>query len=112
MLCEFFIWLGFLNNEPQKTILAKDMLATVMEQAQANPIYFANWLRIYSEWIENPRAIIKYNPQGDNSERLKEIDALCIPVPSQSYAFLVCIGDRCLSPCEDLDSLRVQLATI
>jgi hypothetical protein len=88
------------------------MLAAVLEQAQVNPIYFANWLRIYSEWIENPRAIIKYNPQRVNSEQLKEIDALCIPVPSQLYAFLVCIGDRCLSPCEDLDSLRGQLAAI
>ncbi|MEY4988185.1 MAG: hypothetical protein RL567_1964 [Bacteroidota bacterium] len=112
MLCEFFIWVGFLNNDPQKTILAKDMLAAVLEQAQANPIYFANWLRIYSEWIENPRAIIKYNPQSVNSDLLKEIDALCIPVPGQSYALMVCIGDRCLSPCQDLDSLRVQLATI
>jgi uncharacterized protein YyaL (SSP411 family) len=112
MLCEFFIWLGFLNNDPQKTMLAKDMLAAVLEQAQANPIYFANWLRIYSEWIENPRAIIKYNPQSVNSERLKEFNALCIPVQGQPFVFMVCIGDRCLSPCQDLDSLRKQLATI
>ena len=112
MLCEFFIWLGFLTNDPHKTMLAKDMLASVLEKAQANPIYFANWLRIYSEWIENPRAMVKFNPQTINSEQLKEIDALCIPVQGQLYAFMVCIGDRCLSPCEDLDSLRGQLATI
>ena len=112
MLCEFFMWLGFFNNDPAKTILAKDMLAAVLEQAQANPIYFANWLRIYSEWLENPRAIVKFNPHSTSKNQLKELNALCVPVENQSYMFMVCIGDRCLAPCDDINSLKAQLDAI
>ena len=112
MVCEFLFWLGFLTNDASKTILAKQMLSGVLEQAQANPIYFANWLRIYSEWMENPRAIIKYNPELIDSKVAKSIDGLCIPVKGQVYTFMVCIGDRCLAPCDDLTELIGQLASI
>jgi uncharacterized protein YyaL (SSP411 family) len=112
MLCEFLMWFGFFNNDVEKTILAKEMLASVLEQAQSNPIYFANWLRIYSEWIENPRAIVKYNPQLTQNDQLKGLNALCVPVDGQSYTFMVCIGDRCLAPCDDLNTLKAQLDTI
>lgn len=112
MVCEFLFWLGFLTNDASKTILAKQMLSGVLEQAQAKPIYFANWLRIYSEWMENPRAIIKYNPELIDSKVAKSIDGLCIPVKGQVYTFMVCIGDRCLAPCDDLTELIGQLASI
>ncbi len=112
MVCEFLFWLGFLSNDASKTIQAKKMLAGVLEQAQANPIYFANWLRIYSEWMENPRAIIKYNPELIDSKVVSSIDGLCIPVKGQAYTFMVCIGDRCLAPCDDITELKGQLASI
>lgn len=112
MICEFYLWLGFLTTNPEMTIRAKEMIAAVLEQAQSNPIYFANWLRIYSEWIENPQAIIKFNPQYINAETLVDFGKICIPVVNQDYNFLVCIGDRCLAPCSDMATLKEQLNTI
>lgn len=112
MICEFYLWLGFLANIPELTIQAKEMIASVLEQAQSNPIYFANWLRIYSEWIENPQAIIKYNPLHIDAESLMDFGKLCIPVENQAYNFMICIGDRCLAPCADLSTLKEQLKAI
>ncbi len=112
MVCEFYLWLGFLKNDPNLTIRGKEILAAVLEQAQVNPIYFANWLRIYSEWIENPRALLKYNVQNVSADTLSSLQVTSIPIEGQAYNFMVCIGDRCLSPCNDFDTLLEQLKTI
>ena len=88
------------------------MMAGILEQAQANPLYHANWLRIYSEWFENPQAMVKVNVKQFTLETLPTIKAKWIPVHDQSEAFMVCIGSRCLMPCQDLATLSEQLASI
>jgi uncharacterized protein YyaL (SSP411 family) len=112
MVCELFLWFGFIKNLPEYTIHGKSMLAAVLEQAQSNPIYFANWLRIHSQWIENPQAIVKYNSSMVNEAELLNISANCIPVVDLPHRFMVCIGDHCLSPCLDVEMLIKQLNTI
>ena len=112
MVCEFYLWLGFLNTEAALTVKGKTMLAAVIEQAQGNPIYFANWLRIHSEWVENAQAIIKYNPQIISDKELIATEYLSIPIPELAYGALVCIGDHCLSPTNSIDELKNQLASI
>jgi hypothetical protein len=104
--------MGFLDANVAWTLQGKDMLAAILEQAQANPIYFANWLRVYSTWIENPKAIIKFNPVRIKRSDLIGLNAILIPMHELKENILVCIGDHCLAPCEDVDSLKKQLATI
>lgn len=112
ILCELFFWSGVLVNEPRYTLQAKEMMAGVLEQAQANPLYHANWLRIYSEWFENPSAMVKVNVSQFPLHTLPHNKAKWIPVIDQSDAFMLCIGDRCLMPCQDLATLADQLKTI
>ena len=112
ILCEVFLWAGILVNDVRYTLLAKEMMAGILEQAQVNPLYHANWLRIYSEWFENPQAKVKVNVNLFPLSSLPQIDAHWIPVYHQSEAFMLCIGDRCLMPCEDLHTLMEQMATI
>jgi uncharacterized protein YyaL (SSP411 family) len=112
MLCELFLWFGVIESLPEYTIKGKNMLAAVLEQAQSNPIYFANWLRIHSQWIENPQAIIKYNASMVDASQLNDITANYIPIADLPHMFLVCIGDRCLEPCLDKKTLIEQLKSI
>jgi uncharacterized protein YyaL (SSP411 family) len=112
ILCEVFLWAGILVNDVRYTLLAKEMMACILEQAQANPLYHANWLRIYSEWFENPQAMVKVNVKQFTLDTLPPINAKWIPVHDQSEAFMVCIGNRCLMPCQDLATLSEQLASI
>ncbi len=88
------------------------MLAAVIEQAQGNPIYFANWLRIHSEWIENPQAIIKYNPLKIPTQDVDLLGYQTVPMVDMAYAGMVCIGDHCLAPIHTWEELTHQLATI
>ncbi len=112
MLCEVLFWSGILLNDVTYTLQAKDMLAAVLEQAATNPLYHANWLRVYSEWIENPRAIVKYNPSNYEKYDLPDLRVTWVPMVNQTNSFLLCIGDRCLSPCESIDDLLVQFKSI
>ena len=112
MLCEVLFWCGILWNDVTYTLRAKDMLAAVLEQAAANPLYHANWLRIYSEWIENPRAMVKYNPIKCAKNVLPDLRCTWVPILDQSQSFLLCIGDRCLSPCESINDLLDQFKSI
>ncbi|MEY4273685.1 MAG: hypothetical protein RL638_633 [Bacteroidota bacterium] len=112
MVCEFYLWLGFLNSDAALTVKGRAMLAAVIEQAQGNPIYFANWLRIHSEWIENPQAIIKYNPTQIPTKDVENLTYLTIPTIDLDYAALVCIGDHCLSLCNSMEDLKKLVATI
>jgi uncharacterized protein YyaL (SSP411 family) len=112
MLCELFFWSGILLNDVTYTLRAKDMLAAVLEQAAANPLYHANWLRVYAEWSENPRAMVKYNPIKFAKNDLPDLRVTWVPILDQSHSFLLCIGDRCLSPCESIDDLLAQFKSI
>jgi uncharacterized protein YyaL (SSP411 family) len=112
ILCELFLWGGILLNDAKYTLKAKEMMAGILEQAQANPLYHANWLRIYSEWFENPQAMVKVNVNHISLHALPQIKVKWIPVQDQSDLFLLCIGDRCLLPCQDLATLEEQLASI
>lgn len=108
MLCELFFWSGILLNDVSLTLRAKDMLAAILEQAVANPLYHANWLRVYSEWIENSRTMVKYNPFKYSKNNLPVLNVTWVPIADQTHSFLLCIGDRCLSPCENIDDLVHQ----
>ncbi len=112
LVCEFYMWMGVLKSDVKYTLKGREMIAAVLEQAQANPIYFANWLRIYSEWFENPQAIIKYNANLLNWEDLKSLGYTCISSRELPTAAMVCIGDHCLAPVQSLEELKNQLATI
>jgi hypothetical protein len=112
MLCELLFWSGILLNDSTLTLRAKDLLAAILEQGAANPLYHANWLRIYSEWMENPRAMVKYNASQFSKNDLPDFNVIWLPIMQQTHAFMLCIGDRCLSPCEDIDDLLVQLNSI
>ena len=112
MLCELLLWSGVLLNDPQHTINAKSILAAVLEQAAVNPLYHANWLRIYSEWFENPLAVVKYNVNKFCKRDLPEIQVNWVPIKDQSYMFMVCIGDTCLAPCENVNQLMEQYDSI
>jgi uncharacterized protein YyaL (SSP411 family) len=112
ILCEFLLWSGILLNDVALTLRAKGMLAAVIEQAAANPLYHANWLRIYSEWIENPRAMVKYNAVKFTKNELPNYAFTWVPSMNQTHSFMLCIGDRCLSPCEKIDELLEQFKSI
>lgn len=112
MLCELFLWSGILLNDVTLTLRAKNMLAAILEQAAANPLYHANWLRVYSEWIENPLAMVKYNPFKYAKNDLPDLHVTWVPIIDLSQSFLLCIGDRCLSPCETIDDLLHQYNSI
>lgn len=112
MFCELLLWAGILLNDVTHTINAKSMLAAVLEQAVANPLYHANWLRIYSEWVENPQAMVKYNAVEFSKNDLPELNVTWLPINNLIHSFMLCIGDKCLSPCENIEQLRIQLNSI
>jgi len=118
MLCEAFLWMGILQNKAEYTLMGSDMLGQILDRAIAHPAYFANWLRIYSDWIEHPKALLKYNPIVHSKENLDRHD-WCIDkeqlilIPSMSSKeYLVCVGDYCFAPTETLAEVDKQLATL
>lgn len=115
MLCEAFLWMGILENKAEYTLKGRDMLSHIVERALAHPAYFANWLRIYSEWIEHPKALLKY--AGSLTE-LSKFD-WCIDtsqlvfVPSNEIeGYLLCVGDYCFSPVKSKEEVNEQLAQL
>lgn len=118
MLCEAFLWNGILLNKAEYTIKGRDMLGQILERAIAHPAYFANWLRIYSDWIEHPKALLKYNPSVHSKENLDRHD-WCIDkeqlffIPNKENSdYLVCVGDYCFAPAATLAEVDKQLATL
>ncbi|CAM4260056.1 thioredoxin domain-containing protein [Cytophagaceae bacterium 50C-KIRBA] len=114
MLCEALLWLGLIESQINCTMRAQQMLETVMSKAQSNPAYFSNWLRIYSQWFENPQAMIKFNhsfvmDQG-LLDSLRALNCTLIPVDNlpQDKHFLVCVGNHCLAPVSTWKELQAQ----
>ncbi len=112
MLCELFYWAGILFDDTTHTLRAKGMMAGVLDQVQANPLYHANWLRIYASWNEYPSAMVKVNLAKISWLDLPQINAKWVPSIGQQETFVVCIGNHCLLPSADLKSLMKQLSTI
>jgi uncharacterized protein YyaL (SSP411 family) len=112
IVCELFLWSGYIHSNAKHSLIAKEMMANVIEVATKNPLYHANWLRIYSEWFENPKPIVKYNSIKYKKNELPELDVTWIPNRMQNNDFMLCIGDRCLSPCNSIEDLKVQFETI
>lgn len=115
MLCEAFLWMGILKNKADYTLQGRAMLSQILERAMAHPAYFANWLRIYSEWMEHPKAMLKY---AGNGEELAGFD-WCIDkdqlvyVPSDEIeAYLLCVGDYCFAPVLTLQEVDKQLSEL
>jgi uncharacterized protein YyaL (SSP411 family) len=121
ILCEWLLWAGLITNEVNYTLQGKKMIEWVLDKAKNNPSYFANWLRIYSEWFEYPKVILKFNPQKCSLQELqlenwsinyKEMVFLpSYSIPS-SYNFMICIGSHCLAPTKSIEELHGQLNEI
>jgi uncharacterized protein YyaL (SSP411 family) len=120
ILCECLFKIGFINQIPEYTLKAKEMLENIMESALSNPLYFSNWLKIYGDYIEYPKALIKYNANFINKEQLKgtdfPIDKTMInytPILHQDkYNFYLCIGDTCYSPTNSIKELQIQMKSV
>jgi uncharacterized protein YyaL (SSP411 family) len=115
MLCESFLWMGILRNKAEFTVEGREMLSQILDRAIAHPAYFANWLRVYSDWVEHPKALLKYNSA---TEGLTDFD-WCIDkeqlvfIPYEGIeGYLLCIGDYCFSPVKSLEEVDKQLATL
>jgi uncharacterized protein YyaL (SSP411 family) len=115
MLCEAFLWMGILKNKAEYTLQGRAMLSQIVERAIAHPAYFANWLRIYSDWIEHPKALLKY------AGSLKDLHTYewCIDkeqliyIPSDEIeGYLLCVGDYCFAPVSTLQEVDKQLADL
>ncbi|MFM2401043.1 MAG: hypothetical protein RI950_560 [Bacteroidota bacterium] len=118
MLCEALLWMGILQNKAEYTVQGRDMLGQILERAIAHPAYFANWLRIYSDWMEHPKALLKFNPSVHSKEYLGRynwcVDAeqiVFIPYLEISE-YLLCVGDYCFAPVSTLEEVDKQLATL
>jgi uncharacterized protein YyaL (SSP411 family) len=115
MLCESFLWMGILSNKAEFTVEGREMLSQILDRAIAHPAYFANWLRVYSDWVEHPKALLKY---GGAAKGLAEFE-WCIDkdqlffIPYEGIeGYLLCIGDYCFSPVKSLEEVDKQLATL
>lgn len=114
MICESLLWLGLIQSKVECSMRAQQMLETVMSKAQSNPAYFSNWLRIYSQWFENPQAMIKFNlTYVENQglmDSLRALKSTLIPVENlpENKHFLVCVGNHCLAPVSTWDELETQ----
>jgi uncharacterized protein YyaL (SSP411 family) len=115
MLCEAFLWLGILRNNADYTLNGRAMLSQILERSIAHPAYFANWLRIYSEWIEHPRAMLKYAGSSEELDAYKwciHKDQLVYIPSTEIEGFLLCVGDYCFSPVSTLEEVDKQLAEL
>jgi len=115
MLCESFLWMGILKNKAEFTLEGRKMLSQILDRAIAHPAYFANWLRIYSVWVEHPKALLKYNKSAASLVGFDwciDKDQLVL-IPYEGIEnFLLCIGDYCFSPVTTLEEVDKQLATL
>ncbi|RXK52268.1 thioredoxin domain-containing protein [Aquirufa rosea] len=118
MMCEALLWIGLIDTNVNATLRAKQMLETVLSKAQTNPAYFTNWLRIYSQWVENPKAMLKFNVELlDDSgmmDQLNSTSLTLLPVDNlpNSKNYLLCIGNHCLAPIETWEELNQQMKEI
>lgn len=117
ILCESFLWLGYLSSQVEYSIIGKHMIEKIMEQAQSNPIYYANWLRIYSEWFAYPKVLIKYDSANFSKQNLMKEDwpielTMMHLIPDTNPGFMVCIQDQCLQPVLSISTLKDQLNTL
>lgn len=120
ILCECLFKIGFINQVSEYTLKAKEMLENIMESALNNPLYFSNWLKIYSDYVEYPKAWIKYNTNFISYEQLRQSE---FPIEKtmlnftpklhhEPFNFYLCIGETCYSPTNTIDELRIQMKSV
>jgi len=120
ILCECLFKIGFIKQVPNYTRRAKEMLENMMESALNNPLYFSNWLKIYCDYVEYPKASIKYNSNFISYEQLKQsefpIDKTMLNftpmLHNDSFNFYLCIGETCYSPTNTMNELRIQMMSV
>ncbi len=121
ILCEWLLWVGIINNKVEYTLKGQKMLETVLDKAVKNPSYFANWLRLYSEWFEYPKVILKFNPLKTSLQDLQlenwsinYKEMVFIPSASipENFNFMICIGSHCLAPTSTIQELHQQIEEI
>jgi uncharacterized protein YyaL (SSP411 family) len=120
ILCECLFKVGFIMQIPDYTLKAKQMLENVMDLAAKNPLYYANWLRLYCDYVEYPKAIIKYN---SNYISLKDLRNIEIPLDKSMVNFMpilsevninfyLCVGETCYAPTKTIEELIVQIKNV
>ncbi len=115
MLCESFLWMGILKNKAEYTLKGRAMLSQILERAISHPAYFANWLRIYSEWIEHPKALLKYAGNGEGLDGFDwciDKDQLVFVPSDEIEGYLLCVGDYCFAPVKTIQEVDKQLAEL
>lgn len=120
ILCECLFKIGFINQVPAYTLKAKEMVENILESALNNPLYFSNWLKIYSDNVEYPKALIKYNSSFIKLEVLQQTEflidkAMIIYTPiltKDQFNFYLCIGDTCYSPTNTIEELQIQMKSV
>ncbi len=115
MLCESFLWMGILKNKAEYTLKGRAMLSQILERAISHPAYFANWLRIYSEWIEHPKALLKYTGIGEGLDGFDwciDKDQLVFVPSDEIEGYLLCVGDYCFAPVKTIQEVDKQLAEL
>jgi len=115
MLCESFLWMGILKNKAEYTLKGRAMLSQILERAISHPAYFANWLRIYSEWIEHPKALLKYAGNGEGLDGFDwciDKDQLVFVPSDEIEDYLLCVGDYCFAPVATLEEVDKQLVEL
>jgi len=120
ILCECLFKIGFINQVPVYTLKAKEMIENILESALNNPLYFSNWLKIYSDNVEYPKALIKYNSSFITLEQLNQTELpidknmlLYTPILTKDqYNFYLCIGDTCYSPTNTIEELQIQMKSV
>lgn len=120
ILCECLFKIGFINQVPANTLKAKEMVENILESALNNPLYFSNWLKIYSDNVEYPKALIKYNSSFIKLDVLQQTEflidkAMIIYTPiltKDQYNFYLCIGDTCYSPTNTIEELQIQMKSV
>ena len=120
ILCECLFKIGFIYQVPAYTLKAKGMVENILESALNNPLYFSNWLNIYSDYVEYPKALIKYNSSFINLDALQQTEfpidnAMIIYAPNlnkDQFNFYLCIGDTCYSPTNTIEELQIQMKSV
>lgn len=119
VVCECLLELGYILDDVSLTISGRKMIELVLEKATVQPNYFANWLRIYSQWFEYPKVKLSFNVNFHSFDKLIEQDYPLektmiefYPKSNVDYIFMVCIGEQCFAPTKNFEELIDQLKEV
>lgn len=121
ILCECLMKIGFLKQTPKYTLIGKNMINHIMESAINNPLYYSNWLRIFYDYFEYPKAIVKFKSTFIKINLLNKtnfpidnsmMEFIPLNGDSYKYNFYLCIGETCYVPTNTIIELQNQMKKI